>query len=219
MHGRVKHAVIALLGLAACEGGKRPPADAQEAVVIADATRADSSIDKISSCVDDFGDELVEGFFRIDGEVVAVLPPFAACPRSNDDHLIVQIRTGTGVYRVVAATESKVGVPTMALHERAAALVGPPWAPGVHAGVPFDFVTTFDLHRLDFTPTPPQAMVDTLYDAIDVGSHISVFATVENSRDSAHLVHRNQRDRDGAIIVNADSAPRYFLLRFDNQLF
>ena len=37
--------------------------------------------------------------------------------------------------------------------------------------------------------------------------------------DSAHLIHRNQSNKDGAIVFGADTSPHYFLLRFDNQLF
>lgn len=185
-----------------------------------DAAQPDAPpIDKSGACVDSFGNSLTDGFGRLDGTVVAILPPASDCPHSNSTHLILEVRQHGEVYRIVTAVVSTVGNPVMALAERDAALVGPPWQEGWHVGTAFDFVTHMGVHRLDFTPTPTDALVGTITRRIELGSRISVFATVEDADDSAHLIHRNTQDADGAIVLDADTAPHYVMLRFDNQLF
>ncbi len=75
------------------------------------------------------------------------------------------------------------------------------------------------LHRLDFTPTDEANLVYRITDQLTIGAHVSVFASVENSDSSAHLVHRNQSNEDGAIVIDPDTNPHYLMLRFDDQLF
>jgi hypothetical protein len=216
----VRIALIAVL--AACGGGDPSVVD-PDATPVADGPpgpRPDSSIDKSAGCVNNFGDDLTEGFGRLDGTLVAVVPPGSDCPRPNSTHIILQVRQGGDVYRMVAAVVSDFGNPDMALLEREAPLAGPAWQEGWHLGVPFDYVATMGAHRLDFTPVAKQDLVDAIDRAAAIGGRVSVFATVEQQHDSAHLIHRNQSNRDGAIVFGADGAsPRYFLLRFDNQLF
>ncbi|HUS30390.1 MAG TPA: hypothetical protein VMZ53_17900, partial [Kofleriaceae bacterium] len=54
---------------------------------------------------------------------------------------------------------------------------------------------------------------------LELGAHVSVFATSENFHDSAHLVHRENTNTDGAIVVNPETSPHYLLFRFSNQAF
>jgi hypothetical protein len=216
---RIALVAVALVG---CGGGGPAPSspDSPPPVLDAPGPRPDSSIDKSAGCVSQFGDALTEGFGRLDGTLVAVVPPGSDCPRPNSTHIILEVRQGGDVYRMVTAIVSDFGNPVMALAERDAALAGPAWQEGWHLGVAFDYVNTLGLHRLDFTPTPMQDLIDTIDRAAVIGSRVSVFATVEDQHDSAHLIHRNQSNRDGAIVFDADGAsPHYFLLRFDNQLF
>ncbi len=188
---------------------------------------ADSSIDapidaldKSAPCVGVFGQDLADGFGRFDGTVVAVVPPGdEACPHPNASHLILEASAGANVYRMVVATISTVGDPDMALAERDSPLVGPPWQEGWHLDAQLDFALTLGLHRADFTPTPQAALVDAITSQLELGAHVSVFATVEGQPDSAHLIHRNHSNADGAIVIRPDTAPHYLMLRFDNQLF
>ncbi|MCW5807229.1 MAG: hypothetical protein KIT31_33035 [Deltaproteobacteria bacterium] len=214
-------AVVAVV--AGCGGGKDPaPGSPDSPPPIADAPgpRPDSSVDKSAGCVSSFGNALTTGFGRLDGTLVAVVPPGSTCPRPNSTHLILEVRQNNQVYRMVAAVISDVGDPVMALAERDAALSGPAWQEGWHLGVPLDYVATLGVHRLDFAPAPKQDLVDAIDRAAVIGGRVSVYATVEDQHDSAHLIHRNQSNKDGAIVFGADGpSPHYFLLRFDNQLF
>ena len=210
-----------LLFVAACtKSSATPPDDQPDAPPPADAAIDVMHLDKSAGCVGQFGNALTDGFGRLDGTVVAVLAPGnTTCPRSNNDHLILEVRVGGDVYRMVAAMESTVGDPNMAFKETPHALVGPAWSDGWHPGVPLDFVGDLGLHRADFTPKPMLDLADAMTAPIEVGATISVFATVEGADDSAHLIHRNFAGADGAIVVDPDGSPRFLTTRFDNQLF
>jgi hypothetical protein len=220
----VRAVVCAALLATACRGGQPAADDDDDDDIDAPPAAVDvrpdvPHVDKSQGCVGTFGNQLVDGFYRLDAIMVAVVPPGSNCPRPNDSHIILEIRIAGDVYRMVAAVESQVGNPDMALAERDAPLVGPAWSEGVHAGVAFDYVANLGLHRLDFAPTPAPELIDRLTFPIEIGGKVSVFATVEQADDSAHLVHRNGSSRDGAIVLSPDTAPHYMLLRFDNQLF
>ncbi len=177
-------------------------------------------LDKSAGCVSNFGNALTNGYGRLDGTVVAVLAPGnTSCPRPNNDHLILEVRMGGAVYRLVAAVESSFGEPKMAFASKAAPLAGPAWSDGWHPDLDFDYVTHLGLHRLDFAPMPIFDLADALTGPIVPGAKISVFATVENSDDSAHLIHRNEINQDGAFVIDPDGSPTYLVTRFDNQLF
>jgi len=204
--------------------GCRPAEPAsQDAGIVDDVdakVRLDGGIDKSAPCVGNFGQDLTNGFGRLDATVIAVVPPGSTtCPRPNSTHLILEVRQGGEAYRMVAAVESSSGNPVMAFAERDAVLAGPPWAEGWHVGVTFDYVNTLGVHRLDFAPKPMEELADVITDQLELGARVSIFATVEDQPDSAHLIHRNFTGADGAIVIRADTAPHYLLLRFDNQLF
>jgi hypothetical protein len=220
----VLRTVLFVLALVACGGGgsQTPPGDDDidaPPPIDAKGPNPDSNIDKSAGCVSSFGNDLTDGFGRLDGILVAVVPPGSDCPRPNDDHIILEVRQGGKVYRMVGAVISGSGNPVMAMSERDQALVGRAWSEGWHPGIAFDYVATMGLHRLDFTPTPMQDMVDAIDRAAVIGGKISIFATVENQHDSAHLIHRNDSNKDGAIVIDAAGSPHYMMFRFDNQLF
>lgn len=210
-----------VVGLALCLAGGacRDTSSGKELDGAADA--AVDAVDNSAGCVDTFGQDLANGFGRFDGTLVALVPPGSLCPWPNSTHVILEVRANEKVYRMVAAVMSSSGVPTMALAQRDAALVGPAWSEGWHVGpeYTFDYVDNMNLHRLDFTPLMKDEMIAEIDRQVVVGGKVSVFATVEDQPDSAHLVHRNSHGKDGAIIINADMSPHYLMLRFDNQLF
>lgn len=210
----------ALLLLVACGGGSSETPDPDSAPPADSAPPDVMHLDKSAGCVGNFGNALVDGHGRLDGTVVAVLAPGnTTCPRPNNDHLILEVRMGGDVYRMVAAVESSFGEPKMAFATKAAALKGPAWSDGWHADADLEFVADLGLHRLDFTPMPMLDLADAITGPITIGAKISVFATVENADDSAHLIHRNEGTKDGAFVIDPDGNPLYLVTRFDNQLF
>jgi hypothetical protein len=97
--------------------------------------------------------------------------------------------------------------------------VGGAWSDGWHT-VPLDYVTTLGLHGSDFVSEPTADAVAAITKALDLGAHVSVFATAQGENDSAHLVHRNLANQDGAIVIDVDGAsPTWLLFAFSNQSF
>jgi hypothetical protein len=159
-------ALVLLVGCGGSSTGSPDPDSAPADSAIPDVMH----LDKSAGCVSNFGNALSNGHGRLDGIVVAVLAPGnTSCPRPNDDHLILEVRTGGQVYRMVAAVESTFGEPKMAFASKDAALVGPAWADGWHLDVDFDYVTDLDLHRLDFAPMPMFDLADAITGPIAIG--------------------------------------------------
>ena len=98
-----------------------------------------------------------------------------------------------------------------------------PWTEGWHDTVTLDYVSDLSVHSTSFVPTKQAALVQHITDEINLGDHISVFATSGTTEPhSAHLVHRSTgpANQDGAIILNPESAkPHYILLAFGEQIF
>jgi hypothetical protein len=127
---------------------------------------------------------------------------------------------GGEAYRMVVDVLSDAGSPDVHFTELDAALVGPAWSDGWHAGMTLDYVTTLAVHSPQLTAMHEGDLVTKITSEIALGAHISIFATATSAEpDSAHLVHRNLTNADGAIVIAADSAPHYLLMAFDEQTF
>ena len=193
----------AWLGIAACNSGGSSTPDA-----------APDALDKAAGCASTFGTTLTDAFGRLDGTVLAVVPPgLQTCAQPNSTHLVVQVTMNGAAYRMVMNVDSDVS-----LREVDKPLAGPAWSEGWHVDAPLDYVTNLDQHSADFAKVDT---VTTVTAALQLGARVSVYATSSGGTkaDSAHLVHRNLTDADGALVVTPDTAPHYFLFRFDNQTF
>lgn len=192
-----------------------------------DATTDDASADAgiTGKCADTFGDKLTEAFGRIDGIVYAVQKPSdTACVMPNDDHVILQVLMNSAVYRLVVNVQSdradqdvRVRYGTMT-H----ALPAPAFAEGWHVDAPLDYVTSLDAHTTaSFQPYELGDLVTKLAETIHVGQPVSVYGTSGSGRpESAHLIHRNKTNMDGAIVLEPTSAsPTFLLFHFANQTF
>jgi hypothetical protein len=106
------------------------------------------------------------------------------------------------------------------LKELGAPLAGPPWEEGWHTDAPLDYVTTLGMNSTQFSATVGNAPAVIDF-ALDIGARVSVYATSTGGTkaDSAHLIHRNLPNADGALVVDIDTYPRYFLFRFGDQTF
>jgi hypothetical protein len=224
-----RHALLAAVGFALVACSSSHPAasaspDASPGDDTADASPADASlpdVDKSESCAPSFGDALATvGFARFDGTVVAVVPPNdQGCAEPNSTHLVVQLAMGGATYRMVVDV-SDLGAPgTIRAKTIPHALVGGPWQDGWRA-VPLDYPTTLGVHSADFAPESTADAVAAITGALDLGAHVSVFATAQGESDSAHLVHRNGANADGAIVVHVDDAsPTWLLFSFASYSF
>jgi hypothetical protein len=221
--------------LVACSGGSSSgsPADAAvadgddaaattgDAAPDASSGDADAGVDKSAPCVSTFGQAIGSvGFARFDGTVVAVLAPGnKTCTAPNSTHLVLELAFSGAVYRMVVDVSDTSATGTIHAHTITHAMIGGAWQDGWHT-VPLDYVNDLGLKSSDFVSTPTADAVSAITAALDLGAHVSVFATAQGEVDSAHLVHRNLTSQDGAIVVGVDGAsPTWLLFSFADQTF
>jgi hypothetical protein len=186
----------------------------------AGGTGGAAPVDKAAACASMFGQALTAPYGRLDGTVLAVVKPTdTQCPMPNSDHLILQVTMNGEAYRMVINIQSTVGDPNVQYLAIDHALVGPAWSEGWHTGIALDYVQHFGVHAGDFTPHPLAELADVVTDAITLGQKVSVFAQTTGG-SSAHQIHRNGSNVDGAVVLDADGPkPRVLLFHFADQTF
>lgn len=183
----------------------------------------DAEPNQWSQCASTFGDALTAPFGRLDGTVLAVIQPGnEMCPRPNSDHVILEVTSGGEAYRMVINVASTRGTDRdVRLLETHAALPGPAWEDGWHTDAPLDYVNTLSVHSNDegWTAYGLEELSDRVASDITVGQHVSVYASTDGG-DSAHLIHRNHTNEDGAVVLDADGEnPTWLLFHFATQTF
>lgn len=212
---------------AAADAGGPPPVPVvvEDAAVPPPDAAAEAGPTFTGQCAGSFGSALTEGFGRIDGLVYAVQKPSdTACVLPNRDHVVVQVYMGGAVYRLVVNVMSdRAGQsPDVRYAKLPHALPAPAWSDGWHADTPLDYAKTLGASSATsgFAPKAMNDLVAEIASALTVGAKVSVYATSGDGRpESAHLVHRNKTDRDGAIVVDPTTSPKFLLFHFDGQTF
>jgi hypothetical protein len=175
-------------------------------------------------CASAFGSALTEGFGRIDGTVYAVQKPSdTTCTFPNSDHVILQVLMNGAGYRLVVNVQSdKAGSdPKILIATLPHALPAPAFAEGWHADAPLDYVTSLGAHSdASFTAQTLDEATTKIAADVKVGDPIAVYGTSGAGRpESAHLIHRNAANADGAIVVSPTTSPKFMLFHFANQTF
>ncbi len=209
------------LGLIACAGPS--PVTYEDAGV--DSGLADAGF-KYDGCASSFGAQFTNAFGRVDGRVVAVVPPNIQCTLPNDDHVVIQVEIDGGVHRLVVNVLSNSSDPNIRfMRAQLGPLPAPAFEVGWHPGQRLDYPTTLGVHSgLDagWESLPMEQASARLYDAITIGAPLSVYGTSSggSSASSAHLIHRHARNDDGAIVIDPTSAsPTWLLFSFAEQQF
>lgn len=194
-------------------------------VAVVDTAPADTYVDKSATCAKEteFGDALTNAFGRADGTVTAIVAPnVTTCAWPNDDHVVLQMRMHEKIYRMVINVQSSFGDD---LRVRIANVehpaIGEPWAEGWHPGVTLDYAATLNVHSGDvaFVPYEMLPLSEQIDRAIELGAKVSVYAW-SSGGPSAHKIHRNTGEKDGAIVIEpAGGKPRWLLFHFANQTF
>jgi hypothetical protein len=175
-------------------------------------------------CASAFGSALTEGFGRIDGIVYAVQKPTdKTCTFPNGDHVVLQVLMSSAVYRLVVNVQSDRATadPRIQIATLPHALPAPAFAEGWHAAAPLDYVTSLGAHAdASFTPLTLEEATTKIATDVKVGAPIAVYGTSGAGRpESAHLIHRNAVNQDGAIVIDPTTSPKFMLFHFDNQTF
>ena len=180
-------------------------------------------VDKSASCASAFGSALTDAFGRVDGTIVAGVPPGSSCPLPNSDHYVLQVRFAGDVYRLVVNVQSDSGDPAIRMQSLNAPLPAPAFSEGWHPDLTLDYVTNLGLHSEGGWTALSLADASRRIDGlVTVGSAVSVYATSSGGAyaASAHLVHRNKNGHDGAIVFEPQSTqPMWLLFDFADQTF
>ena len=224
--------LVACSGASSSSGTLAPTADGgsadDSATADPDAAAAvDAPVDAFKPtgmCASTFGGALTAGFGRIDGTVYAVQKPSdTTCTFPNGDHVIVQVLMNGAVYRLVVNVQSDraVGDPKILVATMPHALPAPAFAEGWHADAPLDYVTSLGAHSdASFTALTLDDATTKIAAVVKVGDPVAVYGTSGAGRpESAHLIHRNATNADGAIVVSPTASPTFILFHFDNQTF
>jgi len=177
---------------------------------------------KAVHCATTFGSALTDAFGRLDGTVLAVIPPgYQGCAQPNSTHTVVQVMVAGAAYRMVVNVLSTSNQPHVFLGEVDEPLAGPAFGEGWHPGTQLDYVTTLGVTKAQFSEADETTAAARVYDMIELDQPISVFATSSGppQADSAHLIHRNAPNADGAIVLTPATSPHYLLTAFDDQSF
>ncbi len=172
-------------------------------------------------CTQAFGNALSNAFGRLDGYLVAVVPPTQHGCSADAGHLHLQIKVQSDVYDVAITlvSDQKATSPEVYLAERDAAIANGAWSEGWHPGDRFDYAGNLGLHAADFTPLQKAPLLQRLEAGLAGVNHISIYATGYGPT-GAHKVHRNGGGTDGALVLQPTSpTPHILAFHFATQTF
>jgi hypothetical protein len=225
---------VAMVGYAGCGGDNAaapetspgpgavgPESDAGDGTSTTDATTgaADGASPSFNdgtptriACTNKLGHALSAAHGRLDGQLVAIVPPGKeGCP-SDSTHLHLQVRMNGDVYDIAVNLDGFEG-------ETDAPLPGVPYAEGWHE-MALDYVSAFNLHSNAITLTTQPSIQARLMSELANANHISVFGTGYPGSDGAHLIHRKVTREDGALVLDPLGAkPHVLAFRFDTDTF
>lgn len=181
-----------------------------------DASEVDGPPTRVP-CTNQLGTAMTDEFGRLDGILVAVVPPGGGGCNADSGHIHLQVRMNSAVYDISV----NVGEPSMQdVHSttRDIKMPGPAWSEGWHPAIGNDYVA-LGIHAGDLPLLTRAQITSDLMAELATANHISVFA-IGYGPDGGHLVHRNGNGRDGLLITKPlASAARVRMFSFSNQTF
>ena len=164
-------------------------------------------------CTGTLGSGLSTQHARLDGVVVAVIPPGQGRQCNGDaSHVHIQVLMNNAVYDVAANID---GLMT----QKDAPLLAGPWNEGWHTQAPLDYPADLGAHSTDFTLTGTTAVAQAVETALAKANHVSIFCTGYGT-NGCHLVHRQRTGKDGGIVLDPlSSSPRWLLFDFSTDSF
>jgi hypothetical protein len=164
------------------------------------------------SCTNNFGAAVSQNFGRLDGFLVSLVPTSASGCRADNNHLHLQILTGSNEITDVAVNLDNL---TLELHHAPKDT----WTEGWHTDASLDYPSDLGVHSSDFTQKSQSQTESDLEAALANANHVSIYAKGYGT-DGIHDVHRNGSSEDGAIVVDPTESTSLFLIaHFSNQSF
>ena len=217
----MKYGTTAIFGLLAACGSSPAAVDAAgagDAHADAAAMHVDDGTPTRQTCTNTLGSALGSTFGRMDGYLVAIVPPGGGPCNADSTHVHLQVKMTGAIYDIAVDVGGTNGVDDVHTIARDFAMPGGPWVEGFHAGIPTDY-PSLGVHAVDLVLHTHQEMTSILMTDLATANHISVYATPYGP-DGAHLVHRNSGGRDGMIVTEPLSTPSHAqLLSFTSQTF
>ena len=174
------------------------------------------------ACTSNFGAALTASptFGRLDGFLVAIVPPGGGACNADSSHVHLQVRMNGAIYDIaIDVTDAISGVDDVHTVTKDIAMpVNTPWSEGWHTGLLADYVA-LGVHSPELVFQAKSALVTTLMTDLATANHISIYATTYGA-DGAHLVHRNGGGHAGVIVTQPLSIPAHLrLFSFTDQAF
>jgi hypothetical protein len=157
-------------------------------------------------CTGSFGTALSAAYGRLDGYLVAIVPPGPSNPcHADSTHLHLQVQVSGAVYDVavnVGTNDASNDVHTTTLDR---ALIGSAWSEGWHTDASVDYVT-LGVHAAAIPLRTQAETVAAMMTDLATANHVSIYATGYSPVSSgAHLVHRSTSNRvgeDGLLVTH-----------------
>ena len=164
-------------------------------------------------CTASRGSGLSTSHARLDGYVVAVIPPGNGKQCGGDSsHVHVQVLVGKAVYDVAVNVDGN-------MTERDEALTGGPWGEGWHTATSLDYPSALGAHASDFKLTGASMVATEIEKQLAGANHVSVFCTGYD-KSGCHLVHRKGKGQDGALVIDPlFPVARWLLFDFSTDTF
>jgi hypothetical protein len=208
--------VCAVLGACGSSGSSHDAAITGDVAPPIDVTvDADDGTPIRQPCTSQLGNALTSMYGRLDGTLVAIVPPGNGPCNADSDHVHLQIQMNGAIYDVAV----NVGSSNMDdVHTTTREIALPVWQEGWHTGVLEDYVS-LGVHSTDIPlGTRAQNTADIMNELATV-NHISVFGTGYGP-EGAHLIHRNGQGHDGLVVTQPLSTPAHVrLFSFTTQAF
>jgi hypothetical protein len=203
------------LGACGSSGSSHDAATPDVAPPIDATVDADDGTPIRQPCTSQLGNALTSMYGRLDGILVAIVPPGNGPCNADSDHVHLQIQMNGAIYDVAV----NVGSSNMDdVHTTTREIALPVWQEGWHTGVLEDYVS-LGVHSTDIPlGTRTQNTADIMSELATV-NHISVFGTGYGP-EGAHLIHRNGQGHDGLVVTQPLSTPAHVrLFSFTTQAF
>jgi hypothetical protein len=168
-------------------------------------------------CTNQLGNAMTSAFGRLDGYLVAIVPPGGGSCGADSSHIHLQVQANGAVYDFAV----NVGAPGMEdVHTttREVTMPGAAWTEGWHPGAIDDYIA-LGVHSPDLVLETRAQLTSEVTADLASANHISVFATGYGP-SGGHLVHRNNSGRDGLVVTQPLSNPSHArMFSFSNQVF
>ncbi|MBL0216545.1 MAG: hypothetical protein IPQ07_22010 [Myxococcales bacterium] len=214
----MKYGLLFLLAACGDSSGAPDASLPRDAAADASWVHVDDGTPTRQACTQTLGNALGTAFGRLDGLLVAIVPPGNGGCNADANHVHLQVRMNGAIYDIAVDVGGMNGVEDVHTTTRDLVMPGGPWSEGFHPSIPTDYVA-LGVHAAALTLESRQVLTSQLMSELATANHVSVYATPYGP-DGAHLVHRNGSGHDGMIVTQPLSTPAHLrMFSFTSQAF